>query len=309
MQQGFTAGRRQRSWDRGNGQSDDRRSGQKTVRSRSSVAEAANTRTELSSPSAPPTDRSPRRHDTAARRPDEQRLWRLHAAGDPVARERLVERYLRLAQSLARRYARTSEPLDDLEQVAYLGLVQAVDRFDPARGVAFSSFAVPTILGELKRHFRDRTWAVRVPREIRDAATAVDRVTERLSGELGRSPSAAEVAAVTGLGVEQVIEARHASLAYRCESIDRPAPGEDDDGMTLGDRLGTRDEDLRRAEDGIALEQLAAASLSRRDREVLRLRLREDLLQREIAERVGLSQMQVSRLLREAVDRLTEVAA
>jgi RNA polymerase sigma-B factor len=243
------------------------------------------------------------------RRPDEQRLWLLHAAGDAAARERLVERYLRLAQSLARRYARTSEPLDDLEQVAYLGLVQAVDRFDPGRGVAFSSFAVPTILGELKRHFRDRTWAVRVPREVRDAATAVDRVTERLSGELGRSPSAAEVAEATGLGVEQVMEARHASLAYRCESIDRPAPGEDDDGMTLGDRLGVRDEDLRRAEDGIALDQLAAASLSRRDREVLRLRLRDDLLQREIAERVGLSQMQVSRLLREAVDRLTEVAA
>jgi RNA polymerase sigma-B factor len=242
-------------------------------------------------------------------RTGEHDLWKLRSAGDGPARAALVERYLRLAQSLARRYARTSEPLEDLEQVACLGLVQAVDRFDPARGVAFSSFAVPTILGELKRHFRDRTWAVRVPREVRDNVGAVERASEQLAGALGHSASAADVAAATGLGVEQVIEARHAALAYRCESIDRPAPGEDGDGMTLGDRLGAHDEDLRRAEDGIALEQLAAASLSRRDREVLRLRLREDMLQREIAERVGLSQMQVSRLLREAVDRLGQVAA
>jgi RNA polymerase sigma-B factor len=240
---------------------------------------------------------------------DEHHLWRRRSAGDPAAREALVERYLRLAQSLARRYARTSEPVEDLEQVAYLGLVQAVDRFDPERGVAFSSYAVPTILGELKRHFRDRTWAVRVPREVRDHVTAVDRATAQLSGSLGRSPSATEVAEASGLHVEQVMEARHAALAYRCESMDRPAPGEDDDGMTLGERLGRRDENLRRVEDGIALDQLAAASLSRRDREVLRLRIREDMLQREIAERVGLSQMQVSRLLRDAVDRLRQIAA
>jgi RNA polymerase sigma-B factor len=239
---------------------------------------------------------------------DEQRLWKLHAAGDTGARDRLVERYLRLAQSLARRYARSSEPLDDLQQVAYLGLVQAVDRFDPTRGVAFSSFAVPTILGELKRHFRDRTWAVRVPREVRDNLTVVDRASEHLSAALGRSPSPAEVSEATRLSVEQVLEARQAALAYRCDSIDRPMPGDDDDGMTLGDRLGVRDDALRRAEDGIALEQAAAAALSRRDREVLRLRLREDLLQREIAERVGLSQMQVSRVLREAMQRLAHAA-
>jgi RNA polymerase sigma-B factor len=269
----------------------------------------ANTRREVSSSVFDtPTDRLTRRGDASARRPDEQRLWRLHAAGDAAARDQLVERYLRLAQSLARRYARTSEPLDDLEQVAYVGLVEAVDRFDADRGVAFSSFAVPTILGEIKRHFRDRTWAVRVPREVRDAVSTVDRASEHLSAELGRSPSAVEVAAAAGLSVEQVIEARQAALAYRCESLDRPVPGEDE-GMTLGDRLGARDEELRRAEDGIALDQVAAASLSHRDREVLRLRLRDDLLQREIAERVGLSQMQVSRLLREAVSRLTNVAA
>jgi RNA polymerase sigma-B factor len=240
---------------------------------------------------------------------DEHHLWLAHAAGDPRAREQLIERYLRLAQSLARRYARTSEPLDDLQQVAYLALVQAVDRFELSRGVAFSSYAVPTILGELKRYFRDRTWAVRVPRDVRDNVPVVERARERLAGNSGRSPSAAEVAEATGLEVEQVLEARYASNAYRCDSIDRPAPGDDDEGMTLGDRLGARDENLRRAEEGIALQQIAATALSRRDREVLRLRLEEDQLQREIADRVGLSQMQVSRLLREAQDRLTRTAA
>jgi RNA polymerase sigma-B factor len=244
----------------------------------------------------------------AERNADEPTLWRMHAAGDVAARERLVQRYLRLAESLARRYARSSEPMDDLDQVAYLGLVQAVDRFDPDRGVAFSSFAVPTILGELKRHFRDRTWAVRVPREVRDAVIVVERASDALSSALGRSPSPAEVAEATGLTVERVVEARGAALAYRAESIDRPAQG-DDDGLTVGDRLGLRDDNLHRAENGVALEQLAAAVLSRRDREVLRLRIREDLLQREIAERVGLSQMQVSRVLRDALNALTEHAA
>ena len=240
---------------------------------------------------------------------DEQTLWRLRAAGVASARAALVERHLRLARSLARRYARTGEPLDDLEQVAYVGLVQAVDRFDPDRGVAFSSFAVPTILGELKRHFRDRTWAVRVPREVRDAVVAVERASERLSSQLGRSPSAAEVAAATGLGVERVLEARDAGRAYRCDSIDRPAGRGEDGDLTVGDRLGADDEDLARAVDGIAFDQVAAATLSVRDREVLRLRLRDDLLQREIAERVGLSQMQVSRVLRDALLRLGEQAA
>jgi RNA polymerase sigma-B factor len=239
---------------------------------------------------------------------DERHLWQRHVAGDADAREQLIRLYLRLAHTLARRYARGAEPLDDLEQVAALGLVKAVDRFDPARGAAFSSFAVPTIIGELKRHFRDRTWAVRVPREVRDHVSAVERVGDALSASLGRSPTAAEVAAETGFGVEEVLEARHAALAYRCDSLDRPLPG-DDDTVTLADRVGARDEALGRVEDRIAIEQIAAASISRRDREVLRLRLREDLLQREIAERVGVSQMQISRLLRDAVERMAGIAA
>jgi RNA polymerase sigma-B factor len=241
---------------------------------------------------------------------DETRLWQLKGDGDADARELLVARYVRLAQMLARRYMRTSEPLEDLEQVAMLGLVNAVDRFDPARGTSFSTFAVPTILGELKRHFRDRTWMLRVPRDVRDASTVVERTIKVLSGDLGRSPSTTEVADAAGMTVEQVIEAREATLAYRCESLDRPVQEAGEDGsLTLGDRLGTLDTNLRDAERGVLLEQLAAVALSRRDWEVVRLRIEEDLLQREIAERVGVSQMQVSRILRDAVSRLQLAAA
>jgi RNA polymerase sigma-B factor len=246
-----------------------------------------------------------RRSAAADRRDDEAALWRLANAGDADARDQLVERYLRLARMLARRYSRTSEPLEDLEQVACVGLVHAVDRFDPDRGVTFSTFAVPTILGELRRHFRDRTWALRVPRDMRDAAIAVERADEALATQLGRSPSAVEVGEVTGLSTEQVVEARAAALAYRCDSLDRPLHANPEDGAaTLGDRISSGVDELRRAENGILVEQLAAASLSERDREVIRLRFQEDLLQREIAERVGVSQMQVSRILRDSLRRL-----
>lgn len=241
---------------------------------------------------------------TADLRDEEAALWQCAVQGDHVARDRLVERYIRLAYMLARRYSHTSEPLEDLEQVACVGLLHAVDRFDPGRGTSFSTFAVPTILGELRRHFRDRTWSVRVPRDVRDAVTAVERASEALAGPLGRSPSAAEVAEATGLADEQVVEARAAALAYRCDSLDRPAHDDDHDGATLGDRIGRADEALRRAEDCILVEQLAAAALSERDRLVVRLRFQEDMLQREIAARVGLSQMQVSRILRDSLQRL-----
>ena len=240
---------------------------------------------------------------------DEASLWRLAAAGDDLARRRLAERYVRLAHMLARRYSRTSEPLEDLEQVACLGLMNAVDRYDPARGTTFATFAVPTILGELRRHFRDRTWALRVPRDVRDHATAVERVTDSLAAQLGRSPSVPEIALASGLSAEQVVEAREASLAYRCESLDRPLHGGEDDGATLGDRIGGGDDEILRAEDAVLLEQLASASLSERDREVLRLRFHDDLLQRDIAQRVGVSQMQVSRILRDSLRRLKATAA
>jgi len=244
-----------------------------------------------------------------ARRTDEDQLWELAGAGDAAARQELVERYLRLAQKLARRYARSSEPLEDLEQVASLGLVRAVDRFDASRGTTFSTFAVPTILGELRRHFRDRTWSLRVPRDVRDLAAAVERAADALMAELGRSPSAAELADALGRSVEDVVAAREAALAYRCDSLDRPMRGDDADGAaTLADRLGATDDELSRAEDEVLLDQLATAVLSERDRKVIRLRFQHDLLQREIAERIGVSQMQVSRILRDAVVRLQSAA-
>jgi RNA polymerase sigma-B factor len=239
----------------------------------------------------------------------EKRLWELAGQGDAAAREQLVQRYIRLAHKLARRYARSSEPLEDLEQVACLGLVRAIDRFDPSRGTTFSTFAVPTILGELRRHFRDRTWAVRVPRELRDLAAAVEHAAEGLAAELGRSPSLAEVADAVGQSVEHVMAAREAALAYRCDSIDRPLRADDaDGGATLADLLGEPDDELSRVETGVMLDQLAEVTLSERDRVVLRLRFEHDLLQREIADRIGVSQMQVSRILRDAMDRLQNAA-
>jgi RNA polymerase sigma-B factor len=239
----------------------------------------------------------------------EKRLWELAGQGDAAAREQLVQRYIRLAHKLARRYARSSEPLEDLEQVACLGLVRAIDRFDPSRGTTFSTFAVPTILGELRRHFRDRTWAVRVPRELRDLAAAVEHTAEGLAAELGRSPSLAEVADAVGQSVEHVVAAREAALAYRCDSIDRPLRiDEAGGGATLADMLGEPDDELSRVEAGVMLDQLATVTLSERDRVVLRLRFEHDLLQREIADRIGVSQMQVSRILRDAMDRLQAAA-
>jgi RNA polymerase sigma-B factor len=239
----------------------------------------------------------------------EKRLWDLAGQGDAAARGQLVQRYIRLAHKLARRYARSSEPLEDLEQVACLGLVRAIDRFDPSRGTTCSTFAVPTILGELRRHFRDRTWAVRVPRELRDLAAAVEHAAEGLAAELGRSPSLAEVADAVGQPVEHVIAAREAALAYRCDSIDRPLRGDDaDGGATLADLLGEPDDELSRVETGVMLDQLAEVTLSERDRVVLRLRFEHDLLQREIADRIGVSQMQVSRILRDAMARLQDAA-
>ena len=227
--------------------------------------------------------------------------------GDPVAREQLVERFLPLARQLARRYQRSEEPLDDLVQVASLGLVKAIDRFDSDRDVAFSSYAVPTILGELKRHFRDRTWAVRVPRDLQELALRVDRTVSALSSE-GRSPSVTEIAEAVGVTEEEVLEALEAGGAYRATSLEAPRPGAGEDGTdTVAETIGTADRGFGLAEDRATLDQLMGA-ISAREREVLRLRFAEDLTQAEIGEIVGVSQMQVSRLIRQALGRLHAAA-
>jgi RNA polymerase sigma-B factor len=246
--------------------------------------------------------------DRATRAQEDRRLLvRYHREGDPAAREQLVQRFLPLARQLARRYQRGGEQLDDLVQVASLGLLKAVDRFDPARETAFSSFAVPTILGELKRHFRDKGWSVRVPRDLQELAVKVDRVGDEMSRELGRAPTPAEIAERTGTTLEQVLEAREASSAYRAVSLDRPRTDEEEDGDSYADAVGAEDPGYRIAEASATVQKLMSV-LSDREREVLRLRFQEDLTQSEIGARVGVSQMHVSRLIRQSIARLREEA-
>jgi RNA polymerase sigma-B factor len=246
--------------------------------------------------------------DRAARASEDRRLLeRYHRQGDPAAREALVNRFLPLARQLARRYQRGGEQLDDLVQVASLGLLKAIDRFDPARETAFSSFAVPTILGELKRHFRDKGWSVRVPRDLQELAVKVEKVAEDMSRGLGRAPTPAELAERTGSTLEQVLEAREAAGAYRAVSLDRPRTDDDEEGESYADAVGAEDPGYRVAEDAATIERLMRV-LSDREREVLRLRFEEDLTQSEIGERVGVSQMHVSRLIRQSVARLRDAA-
>jgi RNA polymerase sigma-B factor len=240
-------------------------------------------------------------------REDRRLLERYHRHGDQAAREALVQRFLPLARQLARRYQRGSEPLDDLIQVASLGLLKAIDRFEPDRPTAFSSFAVPTILGELKRHFRDRGWSVRVPRDLQELAVRVERVGEDLTRQLGRAPTPGEIAEHVGVTTEQVLEAREAAGAYRAISLDRPRDEDDENDSGMADSMGIEDPGFGLAEDAATVERLMGV-LGEREREVLRLRFVEDLTQSEIGARVGVSQMHVSRLIRQAVERLREAA-
>ena len=231
---------------------------------------------------------------------DLEQLWRRR---DERARAALVERFMPLARSLARRYGRSSEPLEDLVQVASLGLLKAIDRFDPDRGVAFVSFAVPTILGELRRYFRDCCWDVHVPRATQENALAVEAAQRRLTADRGRAPSAAELAEFLELDLDRVLDALQAANAYGSASLDAPRTGEDGERGTLGDTLGDLDRRLELVDDGATIAA-ALRHLSEREREVLALRFAGDLTQSEIAERIGVSQMQVSRLLRRALERL-----
>src|ERR1700704_5077623 len=226
---------------------------------------------------------------------------------DPVDRELLVERFLPLARQLARRYQRPEEPFDDLFQVACLGLVKAIDRFDLGREVAFSSYAVPTILGEIKRYFRDRTWSVRVPRDLQELALKVDRAVSELSLDLHRQPTVEEIAAKVGAEEEDVLEALEASGAYKATSLEAPRGTEEDSGDTLGDTLGTEEHGFALAEDRATIEHLMR-SITPREREVLHMRFAEDLTQAEIGERIGVSQMQVSRIIRQSVARMRAYA-
>jgi RNA polymerase sigma-B factor len=239
-----------------------------------------------------------------SRASDAELFERIRNDGDARARELLIERYLPLARRLARRYQRGEEPLEDLVQVAYLGLVKAVDRFDTERRVVFSSYAVPTILGELKRYFRDRTWSVRVPRDLQELALRVDRTVTRMSVGRRRSPSVGEIAQAVGASEEQVLDALEAGAAYRAASLDAPrATAGEEPSESIVDAIGVEDDGYRQADERATLEPLLAG-ISARERIVLELRFGEDLTQAEIGERIGVSQMQVSRLIRQALARL-----
>jgi RNA polymerase sigma-B factor len=227
---------------------------------------------------------------------------------DPVDRDTLVERFLPLARQLARRYQRPDEPFDDLFQVACLGLVNAIERFDLERDVAFSSYAVPTILGEIKRYFRDRTWSVRVPRDLQELALKVERAVSELDLELHRKPTVEELVARLGAEEEDVLEALEASGAYKATSLQTPWGADNDSGETLGDSIGIEEHGFTAAEDRATIDRLMRV-ITPRERKVLWLRFAGDLTQAEIGEQVGVSQMQVSRIIRESVARLRAYAS
>jgi RNA polymerase sigma-B factor len=236
----------------------------------------------------------------------DERLLRRWRAGDERAREQLIERYLPLARVLALRYQRSAEPLDDLMQVAALGLVKAVDRWDPGRGFAFRTFALPTILGELRRHFRDTTWQVRPPRGLQELSRAVERLRDEHL-KTGRAPTVGELAERLGRPPEDVDAALRASQARWPHSLQAAIVDDEERAATLFDTIGRDDPAFERIEARATIEHLTSR-LEPRTREILRLRYDEDMHQREIAARVGCSQMHVSRLIRSALDELSVVA-
>jgi RNA polymerase sigma-B factor len=236
----------------------------------------------------------------------EWELWRRFARDrDPATREELVRRYMPFAKRLALRYRGASESFDDLLQVANLGLINAIDRFEPDRGIPFTAFASPTILGELKRHFRDRVWTVRVPRGLHDRMAEVDKAITELTKELQRSPSVPEIAERLELDQTDVLEVLEANHNRRPLSLDRPAGSEDADEAAPVEWVGTEDEGYELVEGRIALDT-ALPYLDERERLVLRLRFVDDLTQSQIADRIGHSQMHVSRILRRALARIRE---
>lgn len=267
---------------------------------------ALNRRTREEDPPPAPEARplpGPRARERLA---DERELWRRFARGrDPAIREELVRRNLPFAKRLALRYRGASESFDDLLQVANLGLVNAVDRFDPERGIPFTAFASPTILGELKRHFRDRVWTVRVPRGLHDRMAEVEKAITELTKELQRSPAVGEIAARLGLEQTDVLEVLEANHNRRPLSLDRPTGAEDADETPASEWIGSEDAGFELVEGRIALDA-ALPYLDERERLVLRLRFADDMTQSQIAERIGHSQMHVSRILRRALARIRE---
>jgi RNA polymerase sigma-B factor len=223
-----------------------------------------------------------------------------HRGGDDAAREQVLVELMPLVRALASRYAGRGEPLEDLVQVGAVGLIKAVDRFDVDRGVEFSSYAVPTIVGEIRRHFRDRAWGMHVPRRLKELSVRLSRVLDELTTELGRSPTVAELAKAADVEEEDVIDALDSAQAYSTRSLEAPF---DDEGESLGDRLGVEETGYEEVEDG-ALVSAGLDVLDERERRIVELRFFEEMTQSQIAAELGISQMHVSRLLRRALESM-----
>lgn len=227
------------------------------------------------------------------------------ATGDPEVRDQLIVSHLNLVRFLASKFKNRGEPLDDLIQVGTIGLIKAIDRFDPSRGLEFTTYATPTILGEIKRHFRDKGWSVRVPRRLQELSAKVNQANDELTNELSRSPSVEEIAKRVGASVDDVLEAMESSSAYSSVPLEGGGSSDDDDAPSVIDHYATEDENLAASDDRIVLED-AIRDFSPREKDVIRMRLFEGMTQVEIAERLGISQVQVSRLLRRTLRRVQD---
>ncbi len=225
---------------------------------------------------------------------------------DSEVRDQLIVSHLNLVRFLASKFKNRGEPLDDLIQVGTIGLIKAIDRFDPSRGLEFTTYATPTIMGEIKRHFRDKGWSVRVPRRLQELSAKVNQVTDELTTEFQRSPSIEEIAKKLGVSVDEVLEAMESSGAYSSVPLEGGGSSVDgDEAPSIIDQYITEDEALAGSDDRIVLED-AIADFSPREQEIIRMRFVEGLTQVEIAEKLGISQVQVSRLLRRTLKRIQE---
>lgn len=225
--------------------------------------------------------------------------------GDMEAREQLVMSHLNLVRFLANKFKNRGEPLDDLVQVGYLGLLKAIDRFDPDRGLEFTTYATPTILGEIKRHFRDKGWSVRVPRRLQELSAKVNQATDTLTTQLQRSPTIQEIADYLDASVDEVLEAMESSSAYSSVPLEGTGSSENDDAPSVIDRYGSEDNELAFTDDRLVIEE-ALKGFSPREREVIELRFLKGMTQIEIAEQLGISQVQVSRLLRRTLKKIQD---
>ena len=225
--------------------------------------------------------------------------------GDMEAREQLDMSHLNLVRFLANKFKNRGEPLDDLIQVGYLGLLKAIDRFDPDRGLEFTTYATPTILGEIKRHFRDKGWSVRIPRRLQELSAKVNQATDTLTTQLQRSPTIQEIADYLDASVDEVLEAMESSSAYSSVPLEGTGSSENDDAPSVIDRYGSEDNELAFTDDRLVIEE-ALKGFSPREREVIELRFLKGMTQIEIAEQLGISQVQVSRLLRRTLKKIQD---